>query len=255
VLIQSSRHRREDVAHWARMEEADAAWARTAAHRQRVARALDVLTCFLRAGHCYVGVSWGKDSTALAHLAWRLQPAGLCAPVVWFPGRHVENPDNYLVRDAFLAACPLVDYREVEVFDAELAYSPEGHDGFQAAFERESQAFGRRYVSGIRAEESGRRKLRARRWGESSPNTCAPLSSWGSEDVFAYLHANGLPVHPAYACTLGGRLERGRIRVATLGGRGGTGHGRAEWERAYYSGALREQRLALEREGVSHGRA
>lgn len=31
-----------------------------------------------------------------------------------------------------------------------------------------------------------------------------------------------------------GLLSRERIRVATIGGERGTGHGRAEWERTYY---------------------
>lgn len=73
-----------------------------------------------------------------------------------------------------------------------------------------------------------------RRWGESSLNTCAPLGWWSGWDVFAYLVTRGLPIHPAYACTMDGLLEPIRIRVASLGGRRGDGMGRAEWERRYY---------------------
>ena len=37
-----------------------------------------------------------------------------------------------------------------------------------------------------------------------------------------------------YACSLGGLLDRSKLRVASLGGQRGTGWGRAEWERRYY---------------------
>ena len=76
------------------------------------------------------------------------------------------------------------------------------------------------------------------RWGESTERTCAPLGGWTGADVFAYLHTHRLPVHPAYACSLGGVLDRDRIRVAALGGERGRGHGRAEWERRYYGDAM-----------------
>ena len=76
-------------------------------------------------------------------------------------------------------------------------------------------------------------------WGESSPNTCAPIGWWTARDVFAYLHLHGLPVHPAYAMTRGGLWPRDRIRVASLGGQRGRGAGREEWERLYYGDELR----------------
>lgn len=72
------------------------------------------------------------------------------------------------------------------------------------------------------------------RWGVSTASTCAPLSFWTDADVFAYLHRHDLPIHPAYACSMGGAVPRGRIRVDALGGETGTGHGRAEWEVRYY---------------------
>ena len=60
----------------------------------------------------------------------------------------------------------------------------------------------------------------------------------GALETFGYLAAHDLPVHPAYAMLGGGRWERDRIRVASLGGRRGDGIGRAEWEREYYSDVL-----------------
>ncbi len=101
-------------------------------------------------------------------------------------------------------------------------------------WKRATDRHGHRYVSGVRAEESGDRMRRMKRFGVASQNTCAPIGWWSGNKVFAYLWANDLPVHPAYAMTLGGRLDRRRIRVAAIGGEHGTGHGRAEWEQHYY---------------------
>ncbi len=70
--------------------------------------------------------------------------------------------------------------------------------------------------------------------GISSLRTCAPIGWWTGGDVYAYLHQHGLPVHPAYACTMGGELDRDRVRVASLGGTRGTEFGRRQWEWAYY---------------------
>jgi len=98
-------------------------------------------------------------------------------------------------------------------------------------------------VSGVRGEESGVRKLRMRRWGTSSERTCAPIGWWCGGDVFAYLHQHDLPVHPAYAMSFGGTLDRNRIRVASLGGERGTGFGRRDWEHRYYRDAFRKMEV------------
>ena len=89
-------------------------------------------------------------------------------------------------------------------------------------------------IYGLRADESSGRRQRARFVGESSANTCAPLTWWSGMDVFAYLAANDLPIHPAYAMSRGGLLDPCRLRVAPIGSVEGTGMGRREWERHYY---------------------
>ena len=45
---------------------------------------------------------------------------------------------------------------------------------------------------------------------------------------------HNLPVHPAYAMLMGGRLDRIRMRVAWLGLKHGRRFGRHEWEMRYY---------------------
>jgi phosphoadenosine phosphosulfate reductase len=207
-----------------------------------VARAKRALLSFRDAGPFYVGTSWGKDSLVVAHIVHELR---IDVPVIWFPAGAVENPDCALVRDAFLN---VHDVRYVEHEVAELVWRREGlvdvHDGAQAAFVRESARFGKRYASGVRAEESRARRLRMAHWGECSLNTCAPIGHWKIEDVYAYLASRKLPVHPAYACTWGGQFPRRTIRVSTIGGvigNGGLlgGNGRHEWEESYYPETVR----------------
>jgi len=55
-------------------------------------------------------------------------------------------------------------------------------------------------------------------------------------------NAKAMPTrpHPAYACSMGGALDRAQLRVAALGGDRGSGHGREEWERRYYGRELAE---------------
>jgi phosphoadenosine phosphosulfate reductase len=210
-----------------------------------IGRAKSALVEFREQGPFYVGTSWGKDSLVVAHLVADL---ALDVPIIWFPAGTVENPDCAIVRDTFLKRFD-VRYSECEV--TELQWQREGpfwvHDGAQAAFARESRRHGRRYASGVRAEESRARRLRMAHWGECSINTCAPIGHWRIEDVFAYLALYNLPVHPAYACTWGGKWERRGIRVSTIGGTNGNGgllggNGRREWEESYYPETARRVR-------------
>lgn len=208
-------------------------------------RAINAIRAFATTGSFYAGVSWGKDSLAMVHLVHR---AGVRCPVVFFHAGPVENPDCFIVRDAFLSMFD-IDYHEEEC--SELAWSRDGtevvHDGAQRAFVRASRARGGRYVSGIRAEESRTRRMRMKHWGENSLNTCAPIGHWSILDVYAYAAKYDLPIHPAYACSMGGVYVREHIRVSTIGGVNGGERGRREWERMYYPETVRTvERLAAE---------
>lgn len=244
-LIRVPQQTERDIEAWEREARADPIVARSARHRAKVAASEQALREFAARGPCYVGVSWGKDSVCVAHLAVALD---LDVPLVWFPAGDIENPYCVLVRDAFLQQHPRARYEErAATLDRPWDGISE-HDGAQAAFVRESRAFGRRYVSGVRADESGARTLRMRRHGFSSRNTCAPIGWWSCADVFAYLHEHALPLHPAYAMSMGGVIAREYLRVGTLGGRGGAGHGRREWEQRYYGWRLAEIRRAATKE-------
>jgi len=155
----------------------------------------------------------------------------------------LSNPDNVRVRDAFLLRYPY-EYMEIECgcdcpADVPCACS----DRLMR------EAIGTSYmqtprVSGIRADESSARRMRVRRWGETSNIACAPLAHWTILDVFAYLAREDLPIHPVYAMSYGGSLPRERLRVDHIGGEPGAGFGRREWERKYYGDVVR--RVALD---------
>lgn len=244
MLIRVKEHSPTDLETWELKTRQDALVARTALHRRRVDRARSTLLEFAELGNCYAGVSWGKDSVCLAHL---IATCGVSIPVVYVAVWPLANPHNLLVRDAFLAVHD-VDYHEIHV-SARPDDAGEWHasgvleDGFRLARVR----WGSRYVSGIRGQESAGRRRRMASFGATTETTCAPLGWWEGSDVFAYLHAHDLPVHPAYAMSMDGLLDRERLRVSSLTLRRGDGMGRAEWERRYYGWRLADMRAMARR--------
>jgi len=186
----------------------------------------------------YLGVSWGKDSVVLAHLG-----ADLGVPFIWVRVEPMYSPECLLVRDAFLLMHPGVRYEEIVVrCTRDKAGEWIGTGRLEQGFKQAVLMFGEHYISGVRGEESGDRKRRMLRSGTDTKRTCAPIGYWTGDDIFAAMHKHDLPIHPAYAMTIGGSLDRRRIRVATLGGERGTGWGRAEWERRYYGAEMRALR-------------
>lgn len=230
-LIVSERHSRADLERWAITEAAARTWARTATHRNCVTRAVQPLREFAARGSGYAGVSWGKDSLVLADMIARMR---LSIPLVWVRVEPIANPDCAVVRDAFLSLYPATAYDEIIVWCRRDADGWHATGTLEQGFATAALRYGTEHVSGVRAEESGTRKLRLMRWGETTRTTCAPIGWWKARDVWAYLVARDLPIHPAYACTLDGLLDPDRLRVASLGGKRGEGMGRAEWERRYY---------------------
>jgi phosphoadenosine phosphosulfate reductase len=225
MLLDSPRHTARDIEKWALWEREDALTAKRIGPKLAVMadRAAETVRDFAAAGPCYVGCSWGKDSTVLVHV---IASHGIALPVVWIRVDGVENPDCPLVRDAFLSA-HRIEYHEIRAQPGKRLTSGDG-------FAKAARLFGGRHVSGVRSDESRTRRIRVARWGTTTANTCAPLARWTAPQVFAYLHLHGQPVHPAYAQSMGGAWHRDRIRVGALGGERGRGHGREEWERRYY---------------------
>jgi phosphoadenosine phosphosulfate reductase len=220
-LLSSPRHTAADLAVWAERERVDAVLAHTPVMDRRETRALAVLARSAAAGPCYVSVSWGKDSTCVAHLAWLLaQRGGPVLPLAYARTTiGIPDPEAPQLADAFAACWPGLPYRVVPVGAGGL---PELHTVMGCG----------RYVSGVRAAESGRRRLSARVHGVATARACRPLLRWSAGEVFAYLHRHGLPVHPAYGMSEGGAWDRDLLRVHSLGA--GLGAGSEEWERRYY---------------------
>lgn len=225
-LLKSHRHTAHDLEHWAEVSVDDEILGELA--ERRVPAAIEALRRFAdRHPDAYAGVSWGKDSVVVADLVMR---AGVDLPLVWIVVRGVDNPDCPAVRDAFLERWPDARYDEITVDRDRRPGVLTSAPGFAIAAER----YGDAHVSGVRGSESQGRSKRMARWGVETARTLAPIGHWSGADVFGYLARRDLPVHPAYACTFGGALNRERIRVAAIGGSRGAGVGRSEWERAYY---------------------
>jgi phosphoadenosine phosphosulfate reductase len=237
MLIPSERHTKQDLELWAEYEEADVSHYRIAKVSEKVDRAVAVIQQFASDGSCYGSVSWGKDSVVLSHL---ICLSGVQVPLVHLRGVPTGNPDCLRVRDVFLTTHK-VEYREIEV--RYKAVDLTGCEEMQRDGDKlwmdtiRSQC--KRYISGIRADESAGRRIRFRRLGLSSINTCAPLGWWTASDVFACLAVHKLPAHPAYAMLGGGRWKRSNLRTDELLGARGNQFGRAEWEQEYYGDVLR----------------
>lgn len=247
-LVASPRHSKRDLQLWEYYQRLDELHV-SRFNEDKADKALDAIAEFSIKQPCYAGVSWGKDSTVLAHLLARLyKETGIAIPLVWVRVEPISNPDCPLVRDLFLQRYPGYPYEEVEIWcsrdDRGWHASGTLEKGFRAAVKK----YGRGHVSGVRAAESGIRKMRGRRFGTTSGNSCAPMIWWSGDDVFAYLRKYDLPVHPAYACSMDGLFERERIRVTSLAGERGKEHGRYEWESRYYGNELRliEEAIAIE---------
>lgn len=237
VLIPSHRHTAKDLALWAEYEAADLLHGRSEGLRWKVDQSTRAIREFVAAGSCYCSVSWGKDSVVLAHLVNMAAPS---VPLVYLRGVPTSNPDCLIVRNAFLSRFPM-PYREVDVVYETVDFL--GDDAKQKAGEKlwldTMRAQGDRYLCGIRADESGGRAIRFRKWGLTGPNCCGPLGWWTARDVFAYLAVNGLPVHPVYAMLGGGRWPREKLRTDELLGARGTWAGRRQHEEEYYGDVLR----------------
>lgn len=253
TLLRSPRHRPDDLDHWEQVEEVDRVNGRRLVRSGKDVRAIEAIAAFAESGRCYASISWGKDSTVLAHLAWRCSQGKHKIPLIHFRQEWWANPDCDLVRDAFLAAHPGLQYDEIVM---RYDYAREVHEHrslyLEDAYREASNIHGWRHIMGLRGDESKHRTVRMRACGISTMNTCAPIWWWTASEVYAYLAHHELPVHPAYACSRGGLLDRDWLRVDGLGERRGEERGRREWEREYYGPELQAIEARDKRERERH---
>lgn len=230
------------------------AYARSAGFARRVAAAGAVI-----AAHpdYAVACSWGKDSTALLHLAWSARPGVAAINARYSDAERL--PDTDAVRDAALARLPGLRYAEASLPGEWEMYERAGGFFMDAtnAAERAAVAWWRaRFVAGmgaaagalgasgtflgLRADESRARRLNLATHGDSYTRrgdgqaVALPLARWSARDVWAYLVLHGLPWLRMYDAA----QDRERARSAFCFATGGAGaiwrHGAwEEWRAAY----------------------
>lgn len=235
MLIKCDRHTSDDIAIWSEREAADMAYpSRTIADLEM--RAIDTVRQFATRGDCYVSLSGGKDSSVLCAI--------VAAAGVDLPCYHL---DTQPLSDPYVAHV-LNELEEMYGVDIRVVTNHCRHDssGWHASgtFEHGMRETARlacthRYICGVRADESSIRSLSAGVHGLMTERSCRPLLRWTTEQVYAYAAQRGVPLHPTYAMTGGGRWTRERLRVSFLGLTHGRGIGREQWEREYYGDCLR----------------
>lgn len=241
MLIDSAALTPADRAHWKRLAGLDVLLASDPDLARRTDRSIGVLQAFAAHGDAHCSTSWGKDSTVLVDLVGR---AGVSMPLVWLRIDGYDNPDCEKVRDVMLAKHPHLQYTELTLppqpnrwWDA-AAVPRSRHDYWKLIEAR----YGPRRATGIRAEESAIRDLVMARFGDATDKTCRPIGRWTAVHIFAYLAQQDLPVHPAYAMSIGGQLDRRWLRVHSLGGVAGL-ETRSGWETRYYGDHINRSRL------------
>ena len=226
MLIPSDRHTAADLELWKELEAAD------------LRRDVCVMTPMLLLNEftkrpCYCSVSWGKDSVCIASFIGLYYPQ---VPLVWVRPEGAEMPGCEEVRDVFLKRFPKLVYHE-PVCPAEIWHDESVSN--QTAFRPAVDAVGTtRRIVGVRADESGKRKLSMRHHGQATEQVCRPIGWLKVDDVFALLAQQRMPVHPAYAMLGGGRYDRRHLRVDSLGGPWADSFGRNEWEQEYFQDVI-----------------
>lgn len=239
MLIPSPRHTAADLELWAELEEADRANATRLGLSAKVEQSVQAIREFIRAGPCYVGVSGGKDSAVTVAI---LGAAGVLVdiPAVHFRAVPKANPDNALVFAALAERFPAMRLTVIEYESPVPLNDREGAEAVASAnFKAACASAGDRRITGIRADESGVRKITLRHLGTNTPNSCRPLGWWTLADVYAYAASHRVPLHPVYGMLGGGRWNRKSLRVDALMGANGDQFGRGIWETEYYPDVVR----------------
>lgn len=239
MLVPSHRHTAADLRYWEELEYADLAHGQSTTVRKRAAKAVEHIKRYA-AKPFYVGVSWGKDSVVVADIV--LRASRICGfaipPLVWIRVEPIANPDCETVRDAFFRIHD-APYHEVVVECDSDEWGVHATGTLERGIKQGIKLAGAvRRITGVRADESADRTLSAKVHGVATESSCRPLLAWSANNVFGWLAAKNLPVHPVYAMCGGGRWPREYIRVASLGGKRGNKMGRSEWEREYYGDVL-----------------
>ena len=238
MLIESNRITAQDRRQWDELLEIDMINAESDGFRKREALTLDIIKKFIdKSGPYYVSVSWGKDSVVLADMFYRLKAE---TKYIYIRNLAREPEGNMAVREGFFRT-HIINYKEFcyDYSNADETYFDRNGNPkkWQHILEDLQKNYGC-HVTGIRYDESAKRRRRFLFMGIETVNSFAPFRYFTCQDIFAYLYKYNLPVHPNYAMLGGGRWDKYRIRVAAIGNKEGDGMGRTEWEREYYPDIL-----------------
>lgn len=185
--------------------------------QRREREALAFLEDTLSRHRAFVSFSGGKDSLVCAHLANRIKPT----PVVHFDsgGEHPLS-QVFIERTCLLHGWPggVVESRLSHPDLLELSFEFGEHSVYTSVelvrdfliyecAEVAAEFWGcNAYVIGLRAAESGDRKVSAAVHGLEHVNASqggnvrlSPIMNWSTRDVFAYVAKHGLALHPVYA--------------------------------------------------------
>jgi len=189
--------------------------AESPAHRKQVERSREIMSDFFDLGIVStVNVSGGKDSTAMMHLAWTLNPDIHVVSEkdgMDFPGEvdfMLDLRRRYnLFMDIITPEVNLWDVMKDHDFTEDIHSA--GTDFSDAYFYAMLRDFQQQHrikgvMLGLRAQES-----KAREWNVKTHGTiyynrswkhivCQPLAHWSAKDVFAYLCANDVPILDLY---------------------------------------------------------
>lgn len=222
MLIEMDTLTGQDLAHWHILEGYDQKIGQTL--DRKVERAKADIRAFHQANPDAVcATSWGKDSVAVCWLTRMVDPM---IPIVWVPtirsdGMSYEAEATYQVRDVFLQMFPgAYEERPATARNPKRGDPSYNPAQFDSPNYRSQDVLKEKIpepsINGVRAEESAMRQKSLRWHGTNSKNASRPIIRWTATDILGLLAREKLPVHPAYAATHGGRLDRRWLRVHPL---------------------------------------
>jgi phosphoadenosine phosphosulfate reductase len=226
MLIKCDRHTKQDLELWEEYEEIDLLYYETHNMKEKEQKAIKIIQEF---NPDYISISWGKDSVVLAHLCYRAGIYNYAHFTHKADALYFENVRNEFLRNYKINYKEF--FKDIKSIINEFFSFHENKISKQA-----SLFFGKKYITGIRIEESAKRKITVMANGVISKNSCRPLAYWSEKEIFAYLAFYNLPIHPNYAMLGSGRFRREKLRVGPHWM--GVQHGNELWEKEYYQDIL-----------------
>jgi 3'-phosphoadenosine 5'-phosphosulfate sulfotransferase (PAPS reductase)/FAD synthetase len=186
-------------------------YSRLKKHKAKVSQAFSLVAAALaNSGNPYVAFSGGKDSTAMLDIVRQFRPD---VPVIYF-----DADCSYPETDELIGVyqdmgvniqrweCrPVLDIIREHGLDNPDIGSYMMYETVWLPCKQVLDAYRYDWVFvGLRADESFGRRWNARMRGPiyyvkaKNVAQCCPLQWWYTEDVWAYVHANGLPYNRAY---------------------------------------------------------